>query len=223
MNPHCSRQGNRALTLLEAVVVIAALVVLAAIFLPLLASSHHQSPRISCVNNLKQIGLAYRVWADDHHDKYPMQVPIADGGIEELFDRTNSISASICLNYLAMTNELSTPKILRCTADTHGTSATNFSSTFNNANISFFANPDADQMYPQMVLSGDDNFAIGDVPVNLGILNLSSNTPIAWTAERHYKAGNIGLADGSAQQLTTTGMRQAFQPSGTNSIRLAIP
>ena len=152
-----------------------------------------------------------------------MQVSLADGGVKELFDQSGPFSQFVCLNYVVMTNELSTPKILRCPADTHGVIATNFSSTFNDANISFFANPDADQMSPQMVLSGDDNFAIGDIPVNSGILNLSTNTPIAWTDERHHKAGNIGFADGSAQQISTTGLQQAFQRSGANTIRLAIP
>jgi hypothetical protein len=37
-------------------------------------------------------------------------------------------------------------------------------------------------MNPQMILSGDDNFEISGVPVKSGLLELSSNAPISWTA-----------------------------------------
>lgn len=222
MKPRFSRQRNQALTLLEVVVAIAVLLVLSTIFLSALTSAH-KAKKIECDNNLKQIGLSYEVWAIDHYHKFPMQTSVADGGIKELFDHGSSLSQFVCLNYFVMAKELSTPKILRCPEDTHGVMAANFSATFNNANISFFANPDADQMYPQTVLSGDDNFAIGSVPVSPGILNLPGKTPIVWTDERHGWIGNVGLADGSVLQLSAVGLQQAFQPSGTNSIRLAIP
>ncbi len=41
--------------------------------------------------------------------------------------------------------------------------------------------------------------------------------------KRHRKAGNIGLADGSAQQVTSSGLQHALQQTGTNLTRLAIP
>jgi prepilin-type processing-associated H-X9-DG protein len=70
-----------------------------------------------------------------------------------------------------------------------------------------------------MLLLGDDNFEIGGVPVKSGLLELSMNTPISWTAARHKFVGNIGLADGSVQQVTQDGLRSAFVVSN----RLAIP
>jgi prepilin-type processing-associated H-X9-DG protein len=74
-----------------------------------------------------------------------------------------------------------------------------------------------------MFLSGDDNFAIGGVPVKSGLLQLLTNTPVAWTKTRHKLYGNIGLADGSVQQLTTDGLRQALQQTGVATNRLVIP
>jgi hypothetical protein len=74
-----------------------------------------------------------------------------------------------------------------------------------------------------MLLSGDDNFEIGGVPVKSGLLELSTNTPISWTAARHKFVGNIGLSYGSVQQVTQSGLRQAVQQAGFATNRLAIP
>jgi len=38
---------------------------------------------ISCSNNLKQLGLAYQVWAGDNDGKFPMAVSVANGGALE--------------------------------------------------------------------------------------------------------------------------------------------
>jgi hypothetical protein len=51
-----------------------------------------RAERINCINNLKQVGLAARIWAGDNNDVYPT-------------------------NFICMTNELSTWKILHCPSD----------------------------------------------------------------------------------------------------------
>ncbi|MEP6662101.1 MAG: hypothetical protein ABJC04_00430 [Verrucomicrobiota bacterium] len=51
-----------------------------------------RAERIQCVNNMKQIGLAARIWAGDNNDVYPV-------------------------NFISMTNELGTAKILQCPSD----------------------------------------------------------------------------------------------------------
>jgi prepilin-type N-terminal cleavage/methylation domain-containing protein len=216
-------QRNGGFTLLEVVIVIFVLLILVAMLLPDMPNAPRKAQRISCVNNIKQVGFAYRVWAGDHKGDYPMQVSFTNGGVKELFERGSPFSPFVFLNYLVMSNELSTPRVLCCPADTHVIATTNFSSTFHNGNISYFASPDADESLPQTILSGDDNLAIGGAPVNAGLLELPTNTPIAWTEERHIKAGNIGLADGSAQQVTISGLQQAFQRTGFATNRLAIP
>ena len=121
-----------------------------------------------------------------------------------------------------MSNELSTPKTLICPADVRQP-AKDFGSTFCNSNISYFVGVDADQSHPQMILSGDDNFEIAGIPVKSGLLELSTNAPVAWTAARHKFVGNIGLADGSVQQVTTHSLKTALQQTGLATNRLAIP
>ncbi|MGH7951045.1 MAG: type II secretion system protein, partial [Limisphaerales bacterium] len=158
---------------------------------------------------MKQIGLAYRIWEGDHGDKYPMATSMTNGGTMELANGKNA-----WINFFVMSNELSTPKILICPADTDHSPATNFAIGFNNSHISYFVGLDANETYPQTFLSGDDNFAIGGVPVKSGLLELSTNAPISWTAARHKFSGNIGLSDGSVQQTTTSYLRQMLPQTG---------
>ena len=218
MRPCLSNQRTIALTMVEVLVVIVVLAVVAAVLLPVLAARKCRCMRISCDSVLRQTDLSYRVWAGDNNDKYPMQVSVTNGGAMELV-ATGNVAAV----FEVMSNELSTPKVLICPQDTKSIMATNFGRGFNDSNISYFVGLDADQTNPQMLLSGDDNFAVGGIPVKSGLLLLATNAPVSWTAARHVRQGNIGLADGSVQQLTTDGLQQALQRTGVATNRLAIP
>jgi prepilin-type processing-associated H-X9-DG protein len=234
MKPRFSNQRNRALTRTDVVVVVAVVAVLAFLAISLLpegGGNKRRPAQVNCINNLKTIGIAYRLWEGDNNDEYPMAVSVTNGGAMELV-----VTGNVTACFRVMSNELSTPKILLCPEDTRRVWATNFSIGFDNSHISYFVGLDADERKPQMLLSGDDNVAISSIPVKSGLLELSTNTPVTWTSLRHvaynshfwtaarYRfVGNIGFADGSVQQATTDDLEKALQQTGVATNRLVLP
>jgi hypothetical protein len=220
MKPRVSHQKTAALTLTEVLVVICVVAVLVLVILPgVIPDGPRKAPRINCLNNLQQIGLAYRIWAGDHNGKFPMQVSVTNGGTMEL----TADGKNPWLNFLAMSNVLNTPKYLVCPSDKDRVGATDFTNGLSAKNISYFVGLDADTNHPQMFLSGDDNFAIGGVPVRSGLLELSTNASITWTAERHVNGDNIGRADGSVSSVSNSQFANLLRQTGVATNRLAIP
>jgi prepilin-type N-terminal cleavage/methylation domain-containing protein len=213
---------KRAFTLIELLVVIAIIAILAAMLLPALAAAKRKAQRISCVNNIHEVGLAFRVWEGDNGDKYPMAVPRASGGAEDSIYSANNAAGVIngATNvYTCMSNELSTAKVLYCPSDSARNYATNWSNLLiaGQTNYSYLVGGDATEANPQMILTGDRNMATSSTTTLFTAPTrwVNGNTWFWTQTDVHLKAGNLGLSDGSAQQVSSTGLQQALI-NGTN-------
>jgi hypothetical protein len=209
----------RAFTLIELLVILLTLIVLAAIFIPNLVKARRRALIKDCTNNLKQVGLAFRIWPPASAADWPMHLPKAEGGTKELIG-----TGQVFVHFRVMSNELTTTKILVCPADKAKTVAKDFASGFSDNNVSYFVGTDAHEEDPLMFLSGDRNLAFQGWPISPGLFLLTTNnTSMSWTKAIHHSCGNVGLADGSVQGYDSKRLAEAAQNQGMATNRLAIP
>jgi prepilin-type N-terminal cleavage/methylation domain-containing protein len=194
------RKQHGAFTLIELLIVIAIIAILAGMLLPALAASKSKAKRIACVNNVKQVTLAFRMWAQDNTDKFPWQLSVTNGGSADSPDWMDHFR--IC------SNEISSTKVLLCPAETTKKAATNWFSATGDANVSYFVGLSVDQEKPQTILLGDANVTGGDGGLDPKWSKfLGSSIDAAWDKTLHVRKGNLALADGSVQQTKTEGLR----------------
>ena len=86
--------------------------ILAGLMLPALAKAKAKAQTINCVSNMKQIGLAARMYANDNQGMFPS-------------------------SFLAMSNELTNPKVLTCPSDSARTRASTWADFSPPANVSY--------------------------------------------------------------------------------------
>ncbi|MGD0260533.1 MAG: DUF4190 domain-containing protein [Verrucomicrobiota bacterium] len=84
---------------------------------------------VSCPNSMKQIGLAFHVWAIDNDGCFPFNVSTNKGGtLEWCRPGADGFDRNAAFHFRVMSNELATPRLLNCPDDAKRRPALNFES-----------------------------------------------------------------------------------------------
>jgi len=166
-----------AIALLICFLLVFPVAILAAMLLPALAAAKHKAQMISSVNNLKEIGLAFRIWEGDHNNQSPFNVSQPQGGVKESCATDgNGIEENPVAVFMVMSNELATTKILVCPNDPAKQAATDFSSlTATNISYQLRTGSDINDSHPDAIVAID--------PINGIVLHCDGSVQI----DRHYK------------------------------------
>jgi len=184
-----------------------------------------RAARVKCVGHNVMIGLSFRVWANDHDDKYPYFSPTNYSSPPTFTNPVYKNESDAWLYFVTMSNEVGSAKPLICPGDrerlnnmcvdfSSNSVPPNFGLQFQqNRGVSYFINLEADERTPQVLLTGDRDIQTNAWTVRGRVLFPDPSRPPTWLNRHHRGGGNASLSDGSVQQMTDAALSHAIAQS----------
>ncbi len=117
ISPASSRKHS-AFTLIELLVVIAIIAILAALLFPVFATARGKAREITCISNLRQIGMAITMYTQDYDGSYPYAADPADKAYPAMWNITAEDMAQVPYLHEALQPYVKSKAIFSCPADT---------------------------------------------------------------------------------------------------------
>jgi prepilin-type N-terminal cleavage/methylation domain-containing protein/prepilin-type processing-associated H-X9-DG protein len=242
----CGR-APRAFTLIELLVVIAIIAILAALLLPALARAKAKAQNITCLNNMKQWGLAFRMYADDNGDQVPEEgntiAAINDANSDNLTEAWYNAVAPTIKQPTMVSFYTATPPnpplpssrtIYSCPSapkpdPTYFPSGPNLNKAF------FMYGENGRICVNRSTRAGGPNTRLSGIPKpsdTVLVAEADGNSPTAGVAQsnvtgqyavgRHDRRGNFALADGSGRLVRTNDFIRTASESNSASEEWSI-
>lgn len=217
MRTKTAKPGEQAITLIEALLVIAILFIIASMLLPGLAGSR-PSPGIRCLSNLRQNLIGLEIWQTDHSNALPWQISMTNGGTME-----SALRGNVSENFRVLLGCGANQTTFICPLDKSRRMAES-NALIADQNISYFLNLNADTKSPtHSVVSGDRNLQADGKPVKPGLFNLKPEMDMNWTRELHMRGGYLAFADGHVEFCKTNQLAGKWREQGMATSQLLVP
>jgi hypothetical protein len=185
-----------------------------------------------CANNLRAISQGFAAFANEHRERYPWQLGVAEWN--------SPFREGLWYKFVAISNYLHTPRLLADPADqrmpnepmlsiasswglaTGGLMNPNYR---NNA-VSYFVTQYATPLHPQTFVSGDRNlFSPGLFSPNtpFGTSQVLDPATTRWSDRVHANVGHVAFTDGAVERTDSTRLREIAGWWGTQSVYTQKP
>jgi len=180
-----------------------------------IVKSRRHASKLTCVENLKFIGVCERGYAEDHNGNFPWMLSTTLGGSLEYCGMGGQTFRhfQVQSNYIQMRDGIICPQDARRAAMSWVDLA--------NTNVSYFVGLDSKPDLRMSIVAGDRNIT----PDSSVTLQANQSTPPSWVKSvgLHADRGHLAFSDGHVEELDSVGLASAIQQTGILTNHFAVP